>query len=362
LRPGGWEWPAALLWSLALLLGVEMLLRWGGFRYAHIPVSMRYVSTLARIGTEQTLHKRRFHIDYALDRTLLWKPVPNLGITNSEGFLGPEWRGGKGPLRRLIALGDSCTVAGEDPYPALLGRSLSGWEVWNAGVGSWSSFQGLQLLRTRLSSYRPDAVTVYFGWNDHWLAWAAPDKELSSLLDRQWRLLKLVERSRLLQALLKAANVLRAGGKPGPPDFAPYRVSEEDYEANLRGIVGAVRAAGGRPLLLTAPSALTPGHPTTISLCRTTRNFDDPARIAAVHAAYNERVRRASLQTGAVLVDLERHFAARPASEGFFTDGIHLTAKGHAAAAELIKRALLSQPDPSAPFGSTARGLQGGKY
>lgn len=80
------------------------------------------------------------------------------------------------------------------------------------------------------------------------------------------------------------------------------------------------------------------------SLCATTRNFNDPGRIAAVHAAYNDRVRKAARGTDAVLIDLERHFAARPDAESLFTDGIHLSPKGHRAAAALIERALLSPP------------------
>lgn len=334
------ELAAALLWTAVLAAGFEGGLRLAGFRYAHYPVSMRYVSSIARAGAEQTQRQKRFRIDYALDHDLLWRPIPSPGVTNSEGFIGPEWRREKDGRRRLIALGDSCTVAGEDPYPSILDRSLPGWEVLNAGVGSWSSYQGLRLLRGRLLAYRPDAVTVYFGWNDHWLAWAAPDKELSALLDRQWKVLRLVERSRLLQALLKAADALRGGAAPKDPGARPARVSEDDYESNLRQIVAAIGEAGARPILVTAPSALTPEHPTTLLLCRQTRNFGDPARLPQVHAAYNERVRRVAKETGAALVDLEAAFARRRDAAGLFTDGIHLSAEGHAAAAALLRQAL----------------------
>lgn len=324
----------AVVGTVAVLGGLELSLRLAGFQYAHYPVSMRYVATVAAVGTEQTLHRRHFRIDYTIDHDLLWRPLPRAGVTNSQGFLGPEWSAEK-TKPRLIALGDSCTVAGETPYPARLAERLRGWEVWNAGVGSWSSYQGLQLLKKRLLAYKPEVVTIYFGWNDHWLAWAAPDKELAGQLDKQWRVLRLVEKSRLLQALLRAADALR--GKDARPTAERFRVSIGDYEANLRRMVELVHSAGGRAVLITAPSSLTPTHPTTRILCEQTRNFLKPERISEVHDSYNDAVRRVAKETGAALADLAASLSGRPEN---FTDGIHLSPAGHAAAAEEISALL----------------------
>lgn len=330
----------ALLLGSAIVLslaGSELALRASGFRYAHHPVAMRYAVSVARAGVEPSLHEKRFRVDYVLDRELLWRPRPAPGVTNSEGFLGPEWSGPK-HKPRLIALGDSCTVAGETPYPERLRALLPGWEVWNAGVGSWSSYQGLRLLETRLLRHKPDVVTVYFGWNDHWLSWAAPDKALSAELDRQWRRKRLLESSRLLQGALMLRD--RAAGQAGPRRGAPPRVALEDYAENLRRIVALCRAAGAKPVLLTAPSSLTPEHPVTRLLVERSRNFDDAARLPAVHEAYNERVRAVAAETGAALVDLAAAFARRGDADSLFTDGIHLSSKGHALAARLIVSAL----------------------
>ncbi|MDD5656042.1 MAG: GDSL-type esterase/lipase family protein [Elusimicrobia bacterium] len=335
------SWLGPILLTVLLLGAAELVLRALGFRYAHYPVSMRYVGTLAHLGADQTLRRRTFHIDYRLDRELLWRPVATAGVTNSAGFLGPEWIEAKpADAVRVIALGDSCTVAGEDPYPArlagLLGALPGGrrWEVWNAGVGSWSSYQGLKLLETELLRYKPDIVTIYFGWNDHWLAWAAPDKDLAALLDRQSRVLRLVERSRLAQGLLYLADACRGG-----PKFSartPPRVALRDYASNLAAMVRLIRSAGAEAVLLTAPTVLTPEHPVTLSLCRRTRNFFDPARIGEVHESYNEAVRSVARRTGAPLADLASEFARAGRPGPFFTDGIHLTAAGHRRAAELL--------------------------
>ena len=40
------------------------------------------------------------------------------------------------------------------------------------GVGGWSSEQGLEQLRRDVILLHPHAVTIYFGWNDHWWRWA----------------------------------------------------------------------------------------------------------------------------------------------------------------------------------------------
>jgi lysophospholipase L1-like esterase len=349
---GAWAGPLA---STALLLAAfELGLRAADYRYAHYPISMRYVYSLAHLGTSQTLGQKNFRVDYTTDPILLWKPLRAAGLTNSDGFLGPEWSLEKSPgAKRVVALGDSCTVAGDDPYPAQLAARLSRfprpprWEVLNAGVGSWSSYQGRKLLETKLLRYRPDVVTIYFGWNDHWLAWAAPDKDLAALMNRQWRWMKFVERSRLLQALLAAADRVRGGALPRFSAATPYRVSLDDYEANLVAMVADVRAAGGEAVLVTAPTTLTPEDPVTAALCEKTHNFFDPRLIRTVHDAYNERVRSAARRTGAPLADLAAEFDGIPDAGTYFRDGIHLNKEGHARAAALLSGVIRAiQPRP----------------
>lgn len=334
----GLLWP--VLFTIGLFAAAEGGLRLAGFEYSNAPIGLRYAASIAHVGHDRSEGDRTFHIAYQLDPVLLWRPTPQAGVTNSLGFLGPDWSGEKKPgVSRVATLGDSCTIAGKPPYPEELQKKLGPrFEVLNAGVGSWSSYQGLQLLRTRLLAYHPDAVTIYFGWNDHWLAWAAPDKELSRLLDRQWRAGNLVNKSKVLQALLKLIAKARGGPRFGPE--TPYRVSLDDYEGNLRRMAGLIKASGAKAVFVTAPSGLTPEHPVTKQLCEDTHNFYDPALIGSVHAAYNERVRRAAAETGSTLVDLERDFAAAKEPGALFTDGIHLSAAGHERAAARLAAAL----------------------
>ncbi|MBI5208504.1 MAG: SGNH/GDSL hydrolase family protein [Elusimicrobia bacterium] len=330
---------APLLGTLAAAVFAEAALRAAGFRYAHHPLAFRYVRTVAGIGADQRSDDRLKHIEYGLDPVLLWRPRHIPGVTNTEGVLGPDWAVPRPPqARRIIALGDSCTIAGDTPYPARLERLLkarsASWEMWNAGVGSWSSFQGRQFLEQRLALYQPTVVVVYFGWNDHWLSWSVPDKELPAHLSKRWRLLKTVEKSRLLQGFLRAADAIRPGVKFS--ERTPPRVSLDDYEANLRAMVRAARAGGGEALLATAPTTLSPKHPMTRILCEETRNFFDPGAINRVHDSYNDRVRAVARSEGACLADLARAFAGAPDPSGLFTDGFHLTARGHRLASELL--------------------------
>ncbi|MBI4676657.1 MAG: hypothetical protein HY748_03665 [Elusimicrobia bacterium] len=344
------NWAGPILAAAALFVAAELALRAAGFRYAHHPVALRFVRTVADTGARPSrilegrasAGERTVHIPYALDRDLLWRPLPEQGLTNSEGFLGPEWSPEKPKgLNRVVALGDSCTVLGDEPYPGVLARLLSKdgrrWEVLNAGVASWSSYQGLRLLEKRLSEYRADAVTIYFGWNDRWLAWAVADKDLAAHIEKQWKALRWVEESRLLQALQRAADRLR--GPPKLTGSSPRRVSLEDYAANLRAMVSLVRREGGEPVLVTAPTGLTLRHPFTATVGGKT-GLGDPARFVELHDAYNGAVRAAARETGAPLADLDAAFSSMKDHQAVFSDGIHLTREGHRRAAALLEPAV----------------------
>jgi len=192
------------------------------------------------------------------------------------------------------------------------------------------------LLETVLIRYRPDFVTIYFGWNDHWLAWAAPDKDLSEQIERQWRVENWIRHSRLLEALSWLATKARGG--PRFTAATPFRVSLEDYELNLDRMAALVRSAGGVPVFITAPSGLTPDHPVLLQMSRETHNFFDPNRIREVHDAYNARVRESAARSGGVLVDAAKDFAGEKGD--WFRDGIHLSPQGHRRMAELVARAI----------------------
>ena len=96
---------------------------------------------------------------------------------NDEGFRSAPFAAGEAAgVLRIACIGDSWTfgmnVEQDQTYPARLEallnarRPTSGVEVMNFGVLGYSSFQGLQLLKTRVLDLQPDVVVIGFGMND----------------------------------------------------------------------------------------------------------------------------------------------------------------------------------------------------
>ncbi|HOW27415.1 MAG TPA: GDSL-type esterase/lipase family protein [Elusimicrobiota bacterium] len=338
----------AFLSVLLVTVTLETAFRLAGVRYSSVPLSMEYVQWIASLGHTQNSHRRNFRLDYRVDPVYLWSPVPQPGITNSLGFLGPEWTLEKKPgVSRLFCLGDSCTISGEIPYPVLLQRDLDDagpdrYEVFNAGVGSWSSYQGRLLFENLILRYRPDIVTVYFGWNDHWLAWSHPDKELSVYLAPRARWINLFNRSRLAQGMTWVLH--RMVPAPDPRDRRPplFRVPLEDYRANLEAIVDLAKKNGVRPVLITAPTTLHPRHNVVQYLSFSSRLFHDPNQINRVHSEYNAVVEQVARERGISLVPLANRLLYLPDREAMMSDGIHLSPEGSEWAARSICDTILS--------------------
>ena len=269
---------------------------------------------------------------------------------NSRGFLGADFDvpKPKGTVR-VFCLGDSCTAGDllpdfDETYPRQLERLLRkrhpdrAIEVVNAGVGGYSSFHGRLWLEREILACEPDLVVVYFGWNDHWPARVAgPDKEVSGSWSehvRSW-----LSWSRLLSLAIRAYHVaaakqvvVRSGGEPKlviPEMAGPRRVSIRDYEANLRAIVAMVREREGHTVFVTAPSSLAVAKGAEA-------NWSDPdavAKLVALHARYNEVVRRVAAEEGVGLVDAASEFARDPDALKLLVrlpyDYIHLSAEGY---------------------------------
>src|SRR5262249_32973822 len=109
---------------------------------------------------------------------------------NSEGFRTGELGAVELPSRKRIAcLGDSWTfgmnVNQDQSYTSRLAAWLkredaaSDYEVLNFGVLGYTSFQGLQLLKTRVLATRPDMIVIGFAMNDSQVA-GYRDKDMVS--------------------------------------------------------------------------------------------------------------------------------------------------------------------------------------
>jgi lysophospholipase L1-like esterase len=274
---------------------------------------------------------------FGWDPELLWAPLPNTPFTNREGFRGREEFAQQKPadVLRLLFLGDSCTFLGDPVYPEIVKRLLAEAfpgrtiECINASVPGYSSVQG-ELRWARLARWQPDAVVVYFGWNDHW-------RGRGGLTDRDQLALGRGPR------LLGLWRAVRGRWRRAPMSRVPL----DDFEATLASLRDRITSTNAVAVFVTAPTGLRAGAmpPWAYRFFGDFYRMDRAAvdAIPAVHAAYAEAVRRVAGGGGAVLVDAEQEFRDGDAETLFRADQIHLRTPGHAqlaasAAAAITRR------------------------
>lgn len=234
------------------------------------------------------------------DPVLIWRGRPNYTgkwryveggalnhyETNAFGFRDDALVTPKPPgLKRLVAVGDSATWGLNLPTRAdtyadqlelllsLAGAGGARWDVANAGVVGYSSFQGAQLVEHVLPELEPDVVSVFLGNND-----SAPggmkdaDRAAAGGPLHRWLRYNRFYLMLLRKQLELGAPGLEAGrarlrselsrsDSEAHRDVASYyrllaRVTPDQYEANLRALVRSARQAGARPILLAVPANL----------------------------------------------------------------------------------------------------------
>ena len=198
---------------------------------------------------------------------------------SSQGFRTSEYALQKpaGTLR-VACIGDSWTfgmnVDQERTYPGRLLvrlRAASGAanvEVLNFGLLGYSSFQGLQLLRSHVRALAPDVLVIGFGMNDSEIA-GYRDKDMTGggsprLAARVVETAAQLESYKLLNYLALLVRFHQkpvekyirseAAEKSGSIDYntlEPWtRVSLPDYEQNIRAMIMLQSERGGRAILL----------------------------------------------------------------------------------------------------------------
>ena len=246
---------------------------------------------------------------YWLSYPYAFEPTPGrLWISTMQGglrvelseadFLAPVAKPLDGPAVRIITLGDSITrgarprVTPQQTFPALTQATLREAgvraQVHNVGIGSERTDLALQRLDRDVISQRAHLVAVMYGTNDSW-----------------------VEKG-------KTAS----------------RLSETEFEQNLREIVRRLRAAKIGVVLMTAPKF---GEKNP----RNGLDEDPNGRLAR----YMELTRKVARETGVALVD---HFARWDAAQAggtvlqmWTTDGCHPNVTGHEEMARAIGVAAL---------------------
>ena len=324
----------SLLPGLLLFLLCEGILRLFGFQYSQMPLEMRYF----REGTTRGVidyNKAHGLTRFKKDKLQHWVPETPFG----QGYAKQKPAG----TLRIVTLGDSCTAgcaATQDSYPGLLESMLAGAlegevEVLNAGVGSHSSYQGMRRLEHTVLPFSPDVVTLFYGWNDHWISPIA-DKDVEIRPDWVLAIWNLAERSRVFQALNSV--VARARGIQKQEMKVDLRVSPADYESNLSNMVDMARAAGAEPYLVTAPHDLSEFRPSSIFP-------GSREQLVRLHRRYNALVRKVGREKGVPVLDLEAWVESLPEGAVLSDDGIHFHPEGCKRVAAFLAEALLSSPN-----------------
>lgn len=275
------------------------------------------------------------------DPVLFWRPVARRPY-NSQRFKGPEVAVPK-PDRvfRIICYGDSNTEGlPESSWPEELQKildreNISGewrYEVLNAGVAGYSSYQGLMRFRQEVGVYEPDLIFVSFGWNDLPIAVDAPDKQFQPPHPLLVFLERILLKYRFYLSLKYYFKKIR---KPFKADAnSQPRVSLQDYVMNLNGFSDTARRHGVSPVLLTRP------HWKTVEKIKL-EVLDEASSWRAWRARvplYNEALLKLAKSKGVLVIDVQKIFEASP---DLFVDDAHFNLRGRKKMAEVLYQELL---------------------
>lgn len=322
-RSNAFRKPALALVMVTLFFGgAELILRIVGFE-AELPT----IVIRGETGPDGT---NRFTIP---DPELRWRLNPGVEFNgravNSMGFLDREVDPVKAPgMTRVICLGDSCTGQGIPPYSGFLHQRLvedpptdAPWEAFNMGVHGYSSVQGLRLFQRQGQDLHPDLVSIYYGWNDHWLGGQTDSEAMPwGMSELKSEVVEKLRETRVFQAMV---HLLRP---PHRREAAPVsegdmvlRVPPDEYRWTLERLVREIQGVGAVPVLLTAPRA-----ETLTSLLVRNGQTRDLQEVIALHDQYNDIVRQLAVEQTIPLVDLAVLFSGPESAPLFADDGIHL--------------------------------------
>ena len=278
------------------------------------------------------------------DPELFWKPVAHSPY-NAQRFKGPLMAVPKPQgVFRILCYGDSNTDGPDQgSWPEVLHevlnqhRALAGrrYEVVNAGVGGYSSRQGMLRFQQEGKTYQPDLVIVSFGWNDVASAVGHADHEFQPSWPRV-HLMRWLFKSRLYLVLVGNIPVMRASAIDHTlPETA--RVPMPQYLANMERFANLARQDGGSAVFLTRPHR------------EATATLSQVPPWRGKVPSYNAALRGWAVERRLPLFDVEALFDRLGAA--YFTDECHFTKSGHrtlaeALASELSRGALLPDDSP----------------
>ena len=241
----------------------------------------------------------------------------------------------------LALMGCSATAWGR--YDEALARRVAerrgGQELVyvNLAFPGWSSFQGLEQMRLDVREIAPRVVTIFYGWNDHWIGFGIDDAT-AARLNRS--VLFPLQRLRIVQLANKALASRETGFAAEGASPRPLRVAPDAFRSNLEEMVDLAQSVGATPMLLTAPTSHRKGHEPRYLTRRWLERIED---LVPLHQRYVGIVREVAAEKDAPLCDLAAAAAGldvRRRNALFHQDGIHFSEVGQEWAGELLYRCL----------------------
>lgn len=181
------------------------------------------------------------------DDLLFWRLRPNSSTKtlsiNSQGLRSPEIPAERGQEFRALSLGESTTfgvgVAAAETYSALLERNIGEvhgrpLRVINAGVPGYTLFQGYVYLQRYGMAMEPNAVLLYFGYNDFLPVAFRQERDAQSTRQLEgpsdWALYRERQRplARLATWFYRHSNIYRGLESllPGPKQLSLYTLNQ----------------------------------------------------------------------------------------------------------------------------------------
>ena len=229
---------------------------------------MKFINPLVKIphgyicrglGSRDVLELRQ---TFLKDKYLFWELDSNIEGINSVGFRDREFTAekSKGTIR-IICMGDAitfgCPVKLNNTFPKVLKEVLSAhfphrkFEVFNAGVPGYTSYQGLLWFKRKIVHYNPDMVIVYYGINDSSPA-DIPDRYVHTLPQWLEHTLNFVRYSELYNFFLRIYLSFKYPvGVEG--SYTSRRVSPQDFRNNIREINKLARSKGIKAVFIKRP-------------------------------------------------------------------------------------------------------------
>lgn len=332
-------WKRIIFMLIVLLVsfgGCEVLLRVIGFKFATGTYELTEGEVIAFHWSKRALVR---------DPLIPWSWIPEPGATatqparndfsyNSDGFRGPEYpRIKANNVVRVVCMGDSCTLGWDSPmgetYPDFMRQELEHmspgqFQVINAGVSGFTSFQGIRDFHQRIKQWHPDILVVSYNWNDHG---DAPDRiygpavfkpsERRQFPDnampdstRTYNIQHQLQRMRIVQAATRFIwtvqgrktehaqlkteenGALQSQQSAFSPGTGLRRVGAEDFRLNLWEFTRLANQQGIELIFMTQPA--NPVQHREIEPWVTYYEYQDQ---------YNELIRRVAGKTNTALVD-----------------------------------------------------------